>query len=274
MIMYITCNPYDKNPFPHIEYDLGLGGGKERISPHSSLGRVEDEPLEKNLSAYTGWDGLFFEVIKIWHLPIQQVIFCGSLETYCKIKSSYKEYALKNFPNGTTNTDRQLAENISPENRQKFLISRYKNWCNIYCECALDEMWQDCHDILTAQGDVAKKIIKVNDRMNKYIQESFTKEEESWRCELAILLNDRRLYEGNLTLSTSGIQNFIGVVIRFEKRPRQQVQGRGKKNRAAEIWRIYGTSDKWQTWCLARTGRRAPSHAKISYSSIAIFHRN
>ena len=203
MIIYITCNPYSQNPFPYIEYDLGLGGGKEKISSHSSLGRVEDEPLEKNLSAYAGWDGLFAEAFKIWNLPVHKVIFCGSWEDYCNVRSAYEEYSSKNFSKGTTITDNRLAKNISPENRRQFLISRYEHWCSVSYECMFDELWRTCWSILTTQDIIsAEKITKVKEEMNKYLQENYPTEKESWSRELENLLNARKLYEGNLILST------------------------------------------------------------------------
>lgn len=129
MILHITCNPYAPNPFPRLEYNLGGGKG-----PHSSLGRVEDDFLEKNLSAYSDWEGIFAETDKLWGEPVAEVFFHGSWENYCKVKLTYEEYTARNFPEGATHTDEQLAKNISPENRQQFLISRSADKENWNCE--------------------------------------------------------------------------------------------------------------------------------------------
>lgn len=202
MILYITCNPYLKKPFPQIAIDWG-DGNKKPLSPESSLARVEMEDLHKSLTRHGDWEGLFPMIAYTLGISEITIVFRGSYEDYCDLQETYDLYAASHLFSVKFEVDEELAKNVSPVWRRQFLYFWFKRWKEISWKSRLDDMWKACGDYLASDSiSPAESVVRSKDIMERYLWEYLPEEEKEWDGELKKLYKSLEGYEIKLQVST------------------------------------------------------------------------
>lgn len=182
MIIYVTCNPYLKKPFPKIQIDYG-NEIKKNLSANSTFARVEKYPLSDILNPKGDWKGFFQTAHSAFGVDNLELVFNGSWEEYQILLQSYDSYVSVNKNPLAVEfvVDAELAKNISPEFRKKFLVDQLKDikyFLDQINECyLLNDVIINCLDCLqrTASSD-AQNILECKLTLDKYFDEFLEKD--------------------------------------------------------------------------------------------------
>ena len=203
-MMFITCNPYAEKPFPKILID------NEPLSPNSSLERVEKQPLQDSLYPSRNWKGFFQTIYSSLGIDKLTLKFIGTAENFQLIKVAYNSFAeVSNKLTVDFVFDSELAADILPEFRKKFLYNKLKSlkntgreWHSKKFDKALEKclalfIFEKHKKVLTLltyeKNSDAKIILTCKSVLEKYFCENFEEDiHDAWNQSRIENLNRQR----------------------------------------------------------------------------------
>ena len=179
--MCMTCNPYDEKPFPKILIN------EKKLTPNSSLARVEKKPLQDSLYPSSSWTGFFQKAFSSLGVNEFTLEFRGTLEDFRLLKDAYDSFANVNCNLKVDFVfDSALAADILPEFRKNFLYNKLKllketgwEWHSENLNAALEK----CLEFLAhEENSDTEKILACKSVLEEYFRENFEKDKNDvWR---------------------------------------------------------------------------------------------